>query len=345
MAGESNVRFYTPSGERVSHTPKAKFKDDPDLPKFVYDAEDERYRKITSGDVFDDTTQQVIPSHATPVRILSAERFWESLTNDDGEQIAFPSVTQLHNILANDGVVKWQVNNVIKYYEGIIEEMLPHMPKPEDEGLAIDDKETVADLRQGALAASSPKDAAERGTRFHNAMEMHRKDEDWGRALLDHEIEPCRKIIAGIDEEMFKRHGKNAVHHVEQTFVNAEQGVAGTSDDAVDSTVYDYKFSDKKVFGVRGGLLKANWCYPERALQLANYADGHKIENPTLCNIFANVHTGEVAFYDWPDPQRWVFASRLMNMFFYMYKLGRFPALGDNTAMIMHALEEWDVKS
>jgi len=335
MAGESNVRFYdSRTNERVSHTPKAAHKDD-DIPNFVWDVEDERYKKITSGDVFDGDTQQVIPSHATPVRILSAERYWEAL-QVDGEQIAYPSVTQLSNVLANDGVVKWQVNNVINFYTDIILEMMSG-----DEEATEEQKKFAMEYKSSALAASSPSDAAERGTRFHSAMELNVQGEDWTRVMLDHEVEPCGKIIQTIEEELGKRHPKGSISQIETSGVNKELGVAGSLDRRIDNTVYDYKFSDKTVFGKRGGLLKAKWCFPERALQLANYADIAKIEDPVLCSIFCNVHTGDVAFYDWPDVNRWIYSARLLNMFYYMYKLGRFPALGDNTAMIMHALEEW----
>lgn len=336
---ESNVRFYEKeTGERVSHTPKAAHKDD-DLPRFVFDAEDDRYRKTTSGDIFDDEKQVLVPSHAIPVRLLSKERYWEALA-PDGNQTNFPSVTQVHNILANDGVVKWQVNNVIEFFlETMNSEFGINLNEP-----SVEDRWDADSIRAAANQASSPPDAAERGTRFHSAMELFLLGEDWGKPLLDEEIEPCRKIINHVAQEMDKRHGKQFIVDVERSFIHHELGIGGTADLRVGACVYDWKFSDKVVFGKRGGLLKSNWCYPDRALQLASYADGLNIDNPTLCNVFCNVHTGEVSFYDWPDPSRWLYANRLLNMFYYMFKLGRFPELGNNTGMIMHALEEWENK-
>ena len=282
-----------------------------------------------------------MPSHATPVRVLSAERYWEALTDESGNQISFPSVTQLSNILANDGIVKWQVNNVINYFLEYIGGLLEKIPQEDDEGLPASDAEIISQLREGAALASSPSDASERGTRFHTALERHFLGEDWAEGLLDEEIEPCRTIIKNIDDGISKRHKKGEQLELEKSFVNKESGVGGQADLRISSTVYDYKFSDKTLRGKRGGLLKANWCYPERALQLAQYADGLKIEEPTLCNIFCNVHTGEVEFYDWPDTNRWLSSARLLNMFYYMYKVGRLPELGYNTGMISQTLEEW----
>lgn len=337
MASESNVRFYDiNTGERVSHTPKVKHKDE-GLPRFVWNADDdERYKKLSSGDIFDEATQNIVPSHATPVRVLSAERYWEALTDESGNQISFPSVTQLANILANDGVVKWQVNNTINFYNSIVLELMSG-----DEEATPEQVDFANEMRREALLASSPSDAAERGTRFHTALERHFLYEDWAEGLLDEEIEPCRTIIKNIDEGISKRHKKGENLELEKSFVNKESGVGGQADLRISSTVYDYKFSDKTLRGKRGGLLKANWCYPERALQLAQYADGLKIEEPTLCNIFCNVHTGEVEFYDWPDTNRWLNSARLLNMFYYMYKVGRLPELGYNTGMISQTLEEW----
>lgn len=288
--------------------------------------------------MFDGETQQLLPSHAVPARILSAERYWEALSEGEDGQIHFPSVTQLSNILANDGVVKWQVNNVISFFLDYISQFTIDANEEEIT------QDYLVQLKADANRASSPNDAAERGTRFHSAMELMLVEKDYRSVLQPAEVGPCDIIVESISSEMYKRHGKSwRTGMIEQGFVNREQGVAGRTDYLFDSSVYDWKFSDKTLFGKRGGLLKSNWCYPDRALQLAAYADGHGIENPVLTSVFCNVITGEVCFYDWPDVKRWLDSARLLNMFYYKYNLGRLPELGDNTAIISTALDEWQV--
>lgn len=335
MSQESNIRFYdAQTGEPVTHTVKVKHKND-NIEKFRYNAEDERYKKTSIGDIFDKETQQLLPSHAEPVRLLSADRLWEAMS-PHGDQQYFPSVTSISNVLSHDGITEWKLHNVVNFYSDFItkfsidNDLTDALPE-----------EKIDELRKEARRSYDSQEAAERGSRFHTVMEKYALGDDWESYLDFDEIDPCRKIIESIEAEWTKRHGKNYSIRIEESFVNKELGIAGRADRHIDNVVYDYKFSDKKVFGVRGGLLAANWCYPDRALQLANYADGLKIENPILCNIFCNVFTGEVAFYDWPDTERWLYSARLLNMFFYIFKIGKMPDLGENTGIVMHALENW----
>lgn len=338
MAGESAIRFYDKrNNERVSHTLKAAHKDS-DQPEFAWKPDSDHYKSVSISDVFDkEGVQQLTPNHAVILKSLSKERVMEAL-HVDGEQVYFPSVTQISNLYANDGVVQWKLRNIAKFFTDYISSetaICDDMSKDEE-------KTFIKELTDSSLVASSPTDAAERGTRFHNAMELHLQGKDWSGAVEPHEIDACGEIIIKIQNELRNRHSKSDAMHLERSGVNEELGIAGTLDLRIGNTIYDYKFSDKAVFGKRGDLLKSKWCFPDRAMQLANYADIAKIDNPILCNIFCNVHTGDVCFYEWPDVDRWLHAARLTNMAYYMMRFGTLPELGDNTAMIKHALEDWE---
>ena len=181
-----------------------------------------------------------------------------------------------------------------------------------------------------------PTDAADRGTRWHGAAERYLKGEaEPDRSLWPNEKSAFAKFSHTLNEKIVEHFGNDTSSITEKQFVEPFVGIAGAADlllttaedkgDWNKTIVCDFKFSDKEVFGARGGLLKSKWCFPERALQLAMYAVGLKIRTPRLVNIFCNAETGECEFYEWEDPERYMHGALLCTMMYYKYRLGSYP--------------------
>lgn len=185
----------------------------------------------------------------------------------------FPSVTTIMKVKAQPGLEIWKQNQILQAAATL----------PAIEGESTDDwcKRVIAD------AGEHGKDARDKGTAIHGAIERH----FLGLPVEEYGTE-VGKVVALIDSL--------GITHIEteKSFSHAS-GYGGKVDfigeDAVGNpVVIDFKTTDFK------GKGKKHW--PEMVIQLAAYAKGLGKTDARLINVFVsrNLNEPEVDHYEWP---------------------------------------------
>ena len=137
------------------------------------------------------------------------------------------------------------------------------------------------------------KEAAEKGTRWHSAIEQYAKGEKV-KALLDEEMQAFLESLPNIDSILQFAKGFD----LERSFVH-QDGFGGTADLRAGNILLDWKTKTRDLFGKRGGIDRGNLIKDSLPVQLAAYAHGLGIEEPRLINVFIDTRNGEVAVYEY----------------------------------------------
>ncbi|MCK5133248.1 MAG: hypothetical protein KAR40_13985 [Candidatus Sabulitectum sp.] len=187
----------------------------------------------------------------------------------------FPSVTTIMKVIAAPGLERWKQNQILQAAATL----------PNIEGESTDDwcKRVIVD------AGEHGKDAREKGTAIHGAIERHYVGQE-------HEF---KDEVLAVTRLLSKLGIVNI--STEKSFVSP-LGYGGKVDfEGIDnngnSVVIDFKTTDFK------GKGKKQW--PEMIMQLSAYARGVGTQGARLINIFIsrNLDKPEVDFYEWSEQE------------------------------------------
>ncbi len=281
-AGESPTMPY-PEKTRLNCITKAAVDYEAEgIPQYAWLSEaDSRYKKITTADMGTDlvpTIENIFASFKLSKLgqfTIPAEEIMQSIVDKD----VVPSVTSIPGfILREDGLARWKMGHQLDYLRTMMDGKYPS-----------DDDWKDMKLRAMNFEDSS---AAERGTRWHTAIEQTIKGEQV-TSLPSNEMTQFMIAIPKI-LKFIKRH-KNA--DLERGFVH-EDGYGGTVDYRYGNMIIDWKTKDKNFFTKKGDVMSSirSADYP---VQLAAYAKGLGIDRPRLVNCFIDVENGDVAFYEY----------------------------------------------
>lgn len=300
-----NVRWMTanqeatglPDATRVNKCLKVGAADS-GKPKYIWlpeDQTDDDYKSITTAQVGD-----VVPT---------IDKVYSAFNKSELMQVSFPDVSEIENgnivpstttipsfMFRNDGVERWKMGNSLDYLRAECGGDLS----------SLSDEEW-AELKRKVMAYEDTS-AAERGTRWHGAIEQSFRHEEI-TTLLPEEHEPFRKAWAAISEYT-SEHGEK---DLERSFVHPD-GYGGTVDYRTGNIVMDWKTKEGEGIWKKNGEIQKKHIYPEHSLQLAGYAKGLRIHNPILVNGFIDVTTGHVDFYQHAHPEEALVAWDLMVM-------------------------------
>lgn len=219
----------------------------------------------------------------------------ESITGKNGKERApnirdarerkyLPSVTSISKIIAAPGLEHWKRQQIL----------MSALTLPRIEGEELDD--FAARIQQDADQQS--KEARERGTAIHGAIECHFRSQ-----LYDSAFQPWVDAV----EAALLKIGLAGPWEAERSFANVVHGFAGKTDlfsRALNVTA-DYKSKDAWETKADGTPVKALWG-DDQPIQLAANAVGQGIPNARLLSIFIS-RTVPVQVYikEWPEPDYW----------------------------------------
>jgi hypothetical protein len=192
---------------------------------------------------------------------------------DAREHNAVPSVTTILNLAAKPGLINWMIDQAIL--------AALTMPKNPDESEEEYLKRIKHDSKQQG------RDAADEGTRIHDAVENYMKG---------NKIDPAySKYATSVSEKLQEMFGEQKWNH-EKSFAH-EYGFGGKVDLFSDNIVADIK---TKEFGENDKVQG----YDEHAMQLAAYRYGLGLHDARCVNIFVSRNNpGLVHVHEWTEKE------------------------------------------
>ncbi len=186
-----------------------------------------------------------------------------------------PSVTTVLNVLAKPGLEFWKINQAI------------------NSALTLPWKDNVSQDIQTAKIRTDAKEigkqAAEEGTRIHDALEKSFNGEKVPKKYLD--------LTSKVKNDVYNYFGTDIGWVAEASFAhkNGYGGKVDLSNSAL-NVVLDFK--TKEAFKRTKIGVVQRMAYDEHCMQLAAYSEGLGFKNPSLINLFVE-YTGSTMFHAW----------------------------------------------
>jgi hypothetical protein len=189
---------------------------------------------------------------------------------------AYPSVTAIINVLDKPGLTNWKINQAI-----LAALTNPHITPD------MSSEEVVKLIKRDSMEQG--KQAAEEGTRIHDAIEA---------SFQEVRIGPQYEVVVDTVRDLIDRECGDQDWEAEKWFASP-LGYGGKIDLISDQWVIDFKTKD--------GPADDHSMWPDQAMQLVAYEMGAPWPEPTvprkLANVIVSRTDGSVKFWLWDDQE------------------------------------------
>lgn len=202
-------------------------------------------------------------------------------TLTDARKLGFvPSVTSVLGILDKPGLNNWKVDQAIL---AALTNPAIHDDMPHDELMRTIKRD----------ASEQAKQAAQRGTDIHNAIEHHLKGV---YSAVPQQYLPITDAVLNL---LLEKAPESAGHWKPESHLPGGLGYGGKCDLHSDEYLIDFKTKEFTQADIDAGKVKG---WPEQEVQLVAYDHGFGGPRRKLANVFVSVtEPGLCHWYEWPD--------------------------------------------